>query len=125
MEARKVLDAVFKYLENNIAPGMSDLQEILFYAVREAMIDEYDTIMHSVTSNPFLRAVVAMDKDGDVEVEKLADRVRKAIERKGSITFDVPMYGKLKFVPDDIDNVLMLLKEDNTNESYQVTGRPY
>lgn len=124
MEARKVLEAVFKYLENNIAPGMSDLQEILFYAVREAMIDEYDTVMNSVTSNPFLRAVVAMDKDGNVEVEKLADRVRKAIERKGSITFDVPMYGKLKFVPDDIDNVLMLLKED-TNESYQVTGRPY
>lgn len=121
MEAVKVIDSVFKYLEANMVPGMNDLQEIAFYSVREAVFDEAETLIEKVNKNPLLRAVLTIDKDGNVDPEKLANRIKKGIERKGSVTFDIPMYGPVRFVADDIDNILGTIMEVGHNENYQRT----
>jgi hypothetical protein len=121
MEAVKVIDSVFKYLEANMVPGMNDLQEIAFYSVREAVFDEAEALIEKVNKNPLLRAVLTIDKDGNVDPEKLANRIKKGIERKGSVTFDIPMYGPVRFVADDIDNILGTIMEVGHNENYQRT----
>ena len=121
MEAVKVIESVFKYLEANMVPGMNDLQEIAFYSVREAVFDEAETLIEKVNKNPLLRAVLTIDKDGNVDPEKLANRIKKGIERKGSVTFDIPMYGPVRFVTEDIDNILGTIMEVGRNENYQRT----
>jgi hypothetical protein len=125
MDAKKVVETIFKYLESNMVPGMSGLQEIAFYAVREAIDDEAEALIETIKSKPLARAIVAIDKDGNVDVEKLASRVRKGIEAKGSLTIDIPLYGNICFVPSDIDNILSDLKEVERNENYQNAGRAY
>lgn len=125
MEAKKVIDSVFSYLEKNMVPGMSDLQEIAFYAIKEAIDEEYESLIENVKSKPFIRALAAIDKDGNVDIEKLAQRLRKGIECKGSLSFDIPLYGQIKFVTEDIDNILLELKGAVHNEGYQNIGRPY
>lgn len=125
MKAVTVIDSVFKYLEANMVPGMNDLQEIAFYSIKEAVLDEADTLLETVNKNPLLRAVLAIDKDGNVDPEKLASRIKKGIERKGSVTFDIPMYGPVRFVAEDIDNILGTIMEVGHSENYQITGRTY
>ena len=125
MDAKKVVETIFKYLESNMVPGMSGLQEIAFYAVREAIDDEAENLIETIKAKPLARAIVAIDKDGNVDVEKLASRVRKGIEAKGSLTIDIPLYGNICFVPSDIDKILSDLKEVERNENYQIAGRAY
>lgn len=125
MDAKKVIDATFKYLEKNMVPGMSGFQEIAFYFAKETLSDEADNILETIKRNPLARAFVAIDKDGNVDVDKLAHRVRKVIEAKGSWTIDIPLYGPVSFVSEDIDNILLELKETGVNENYQITGRAY
>ena len=125
MDAKKVVETIFKYLESNMVPGMSGLQEIAFYAVREAIDDEAENLIETIKAKPLARAIVAIDKDGNVDVEKLASRVRKGIEAKGSLTIDIPLYGNICFVPSDIDKILSDLKEVERNENYQNAGRAY
>jgi hypothetical protein len=125
MDAKKVVETIFKYLESNMVPGMSGLQEIAFYAVREAVDDEAEALIETIKAKPLARAIVAIDKDGNVDVEKLASRVRKGIEAKGSLTIDIPLYGNICFVPSDIDKILSDLKEVERNENYQIAGRAY
>lgn len=125
MDAKKVIETIFKYLEKNMVPGMNGLQEIAFYAVREAVDDEADHLIELIKAKPLVRAIAAIDKDGSVDVEKLANRVRKGIEAKGSLTTDIPLYGPVKFVPEDIDNILADLKEVERNENHQNFGRAY
>lgn len=125
MEAKKVMDSVFSYLEKNMVPGMSDIQEVAFYAIKEAVNEEYDKLLETIKGKPLVRAIAAIDKDGDVDVDKLAKRIRKGLESKGSITFDVPLYGSIRFVPNDIDNILADLKEDSNNENHQNFGGTY
>lgn len=125
MDAKKIICVIFKYLEKNMVPGMSDLQEIAFYAIREAMDDEAENLIETIKNKPLLRAIVAVDKNGDIDIEKLSSRAKKAIEAKGSLTIDIPLYGPVRFVPDDIDNILIELKESDYDENYQNAGRPY
>ena len=125
MDAKKVIETIFKYLEKNMVPGMNGLQEIAFYAVREAIDDEAENLIETIKSKPLVRAIAAIDKDGNVDVEKLACRVRKGIEAKGSLTIDIPLYGSICFRPEDIDNILADLKEVGRVETYQNPGGAY
>ena len=125
MEAHKVITTLFGYLEKNMVPGMSGLQEVAFYAIRETVCEEMGHILETAKNKPLVRAFVALDKDGNVDVEKLANRLRKGIECKGSLSVDIPLYGSVRFVPEDIDNILRELKEAENGENHQAIGRPY
>lgn len=125
MDAKKIIETIFKYLEKNMVPGMNGLQEIAFYAVKEAIDEEADNLVDTIKAKPLVRAIAAIDKDGNVDVEKLAGRVRKGIAAKGSLAIDIPLYGSICFTPDDIDNILADLKEVDRVETYQNPGRAY
>ena len=109
MEIKEVIAGLFSYLEPNMVPGMSDLQEVLFYTAQEALYDEADTVINFFKQNPVFRALIAIDKDGNIDVNRLAKRIRKGIERKGQLSFNIPLYGPVKFVPEDIDNIVSLI----------------
>ena len=125
MEASKVLNAVFEYLEENMVPGMNDLQEIAFYTIKETVSEEAEKLLESVTKNPLTRAVVSIDKDGNVDTERLFNRLHRVIERKGVVEMEVPLYGNLKFTPEDIDKIAVKLNGGGVHEGYQITGRAY
>lgn len=125
MDAKKVIDAFFGYLEKNMVPGMNALQEIAFYSVKEAIDEEADGFIDTIKNKPLVRAMAAIDKEGDVDVDKLANRIRKGLESKGFLEIDIPLYGPVRFVPEDIDNILGELKEVERNEGYQNIGRTY
>lgn len=125
MEISKVINAAFEYLEENMIPGMNDLQEIAFFAVKESVMEESQNLMEAVTKNPLYRAIAAIDKNGDVDTERLCNRIRKAIERKGSVELDVPLYGKIRFTPEDIDKIEAKLNGGGGNENYQIAGGTY
>lgn len=125
MDAKKVIDAFFGYLEKNMVPGMNALQEIAFYSVKEAIDEEADGFIDTIKNKPLVRAMAAIDKEGDVDVDKLANRIRKGLESKGILEIDIPLYGPVRFVPEDIDNILGELKEVERNEGYQNIGRTY
>lgn len=119
MKFAKAVDTALTYIEKQMTPGMSDLQEVLFYTFVEAIHDEADTIVETVSRNPFTRALLAIDKDGNVDTEKIMARIKKGMEHKGSLCVDVPLYGPVRFLPEDIDNIAALLKEDYNHEDYQ------
>lgn len=110
MKFHAVVTTVMKYLEGQMVPGMNELQEFAFYALWESVNDEATSWAELLSSNPALRAITAIDKDGNVDVDKLIARVRKALERKGKLTVDVPCYGAVCFTPADIDEIGVMLK---------------
>lgn len=119
MKISKAIDTALSYIEKQMTPGMSDLQEVLFYTLVEAIHDEADNIVDLVAKNPFARSLLAIDKDGNVDVDKLTSRIKKGMERKGSLSFDVPMYGPVRFLPEDIDNITAMMREEISHENYQ------
>lgn len=118
MKLEEVINTVFKYFENEMIRSLTGLQEVLFYSAKEAAVDSIENIKETISSNPVLRAIIASDKDGNIDIEKLARRIYIGIERKGSLTVEIPLYGTVCLMPDDINNIHRMLKEAEGRETY-------
>lgn len=124
MEAKLVLDHVLKYLEKNMVPTMNDGQEFLFYTALEGVEEESDFLISRLTANPVTRALAAIDKDGNVDIDKLVGRLNKAFERKGKLQINIPLFGPVKFLPEDLNAIADSIRGES-RENNSPVDRPY
>lgn len=99
----RVMDGINRYIDSEIYANLNDLQEMLARIVVGRINSSADNIKTMLMSNGFLKTLAIIDSDGMVDVDRLMQDIRKVIERKGSIEFNVPMIGKMKFTPADVD----------------------
>lgn len=99
----KVMDGINRYIDQEIYGNLNDLQEILARIVVGRVNSNAENIKATLMSNGFAKTLCIIDSDGMVDIDRLMQDIRREIERKGSIEFDVPMIGRLKFTPADVD----------------------
>jgi hypothetical protein len=100
-----LLDGVSRYIDNEIMSGMNDLQEIVARIAIGRVWDNKDSIRKSLVDNGIIRSLGIIDSDGDVNVDILFGEIKKEIERKGKLTIAIPMFGKITFMPNDVDTL--------------------
>jgi hypothetical protein len=99
----KVIDGINRYIDSEIYSNLNDLQEILARIVIGRINSNTENIKAMLMSNGLLKTLCIVDSDGMVDVDRLLQDIRREIERKGSIEFYLPMIGKMKFTPADVD----------------------
>ena len=99
----KVIDGINRYIDSEIYSNLNDLQELLARIVVGRVNSNSENIKAVLMSNGFAKTLCIIDSDGMVDIGRLMQDIRREIERKGSIEFDVPMIGRLKFTPADVD----------------------
>ena len=68
-----------------------------------------EQIKDDLIHNGYIRTFGIIDSDGMVDVEGLASDIKREISRKNKITFNIPMFGKMTFVPSDVDIIHQLI----------------
>lgn len=104
-EIKKVIDGILTYMNNEIYSGLNDWQEILARVVVGRVISNEDAFAKELTNNGFIRTFGIIDSSGMVDIDSLAKDLKKEIAKKEKISFAVPMFGTMTFVPNDV-NVL-------------------
>lgn len=107
-----VIDGIAKYIDREIYTGMNDIQELMARVVVGRMIDNTEAIKEALVSNGIIRTFGIIDSDGMVDVDSLARDVKKEIERKGKLVITLPMFGKMTFMPEDVDAIYRCIKGD-------------
>lgn len=102
-EFEKVIEGLAQYLNDELYVGMNDVQEFAARVLIGRVINNQDVIKDSLVNNGFIRTFGVIDADGMVDVEGLARDIKREIERKEKISFDIPMFGKMTFRPSDVD----------------------
>jgi hypothetical protein len=74
------------------------------------MLDNKDSIRKSLMDNGFIRTFGFIDSEGMIDLEGIANSLKKEISRKGKLSISIPMFGKLTFVPEDIDTLCNYIK---------------
>lgn len=114
MKADKVIDTFMGYLQDQMVPSMTNAQEFAFYAFWESIRDEADTLVSRLTSNPLTRAIIAIDKDGEIDTDKLVARLRKTFERQERLSLEVPFFGTVCFNESDLTAIEARLRGGST-----------
>lgn len=100
----QVLDGLARYLNKNFYANLNDWQEIIA-RIAVGRILEGENLKQNLLANPFVRTLAIIDSEGNVDLEPIMRDLKREIERKGKLTVDIPMFGKISFLPQDIDEI--------------------
>lgn len=114
-EFETVMDGVSNYINQELFSQMSDIQEFLARLVVGRFIGNEESIKDALINNGFVRTFGIIDRDGMVDVDSLAKDLKREIGRKEKITFELPVFGKMTFHPEDVD----VLYKSITGNEYQ------
>ncbi len=113
-EFEKVIEGISKYINNNnLYSKMNDLQEMVARLAVGRVITNQATIKEALANNAFIRTFDIIDRDGMVDVDALAADIKREISRKEKLTINVPVIGKLTFVPADVDTLRNTIVEES------------
>ena len=100
----QVLDGLSRYLNKNFYANLNDWQEIVArLAVGRILGNE--NLKQNLMANPYVRTFAIFDSEGNVDLEPIMRDLRKEIERKGKMTVEIPMFGKISFTSEDISEI--------------------
>jgi hypothetical protein len=102
-EFEKVIEGISKYIDNEIYSGMNELQEFTARVFIGRLLTNPELAKHSLINNGFIRTFGIVDEEGNIDVDTLAEDIKREVSRKGKITFSIPMFGKWTFEPSDVD----------------------
>jgi hypothetical protein len=108
----RVLDGLNRYIDSEIYCNLNDFQEFMARIVVGRVNSSADNIKNILMSNGFAKTLCIIDSDGMVDIDKLMQEIRHEIERKGSVEFTVPMFGKMKFTAADVDLLHNMIVRD-------------
>lgn len=113
-----VLDGMAKFIDKEIYSGMNDWQEFLARITVGRVFENKETVKAAVVNNGFIRTFGIVDEDGNVDIERLASDMKREIQRKERLEVSIPLFGKITFHPEDVDNLYNMIMEGTENESH-------
>lgn len=116
MKTVKVIDGLIKYIDKHVLPQMTPLQEVGYLTISEAIRNDVGAIEQLISNNVFAKMLFSADRNGEVSLERLVSGLRKVIAKKGSLTFNIPMYGNFTLNDSDITEILKNMTEEQNHE---------
>ena len=101
----QVLDGLARYLNKNFYSNLNDFQEVIARIAVGRIIGNPESLKQSLSANGIVRTFAIMDSDGNVDLEPIMRDLKREIERKGKLSVEIPMFGKISFLPQDIDEI--------------------
>lgn len=107
----KVMDAIVKFAEAEIFPGMTELQEIAARVGVSWLFDSADAALDLLASNKIAIAFGFIDSNKNIDAVRALKYIRTQIQRKQKLQITIPILGKFSFVPEDVDKILGFIEE--------------
>ena len=101
----QVLDGLTRYLNKNFYANLNDWLEVIARIAVGRIIGNPESLKQSLSANGIVRTFAIMDSDGNVDLEPIMRDLKREIERKGKLSVEIPMFGKISFLPQDIDEI--------------------
>ena len=101
----KVIDGMVTYINDEMFMGMNDWQEMTARILVARVVNNQEAVKKTLIDNGFIRTFGIIDSEGMVDVCGLANDIKQEIVKKGKMTFTVPMFGKISFLPSDVDKL--------------------
>lgn len=119
-EFEKVIEGVAQYINSNLYARMNDWQEFIARVFIGRFFENSEAMKEKLINNGFIRTFGVIDAEGHVEVAQLAKDMKREVARKGQLSFDIPMFGKMTFAPDDVNELFRTItgEELTTYENY-------
>ena len=104
-EFERVIDGLSQYIDKEIYSKMNEVQEFAARVLMGRFINNEANVKNMLINNGFVRTFGIIDNNGTIDVVALAKDIKREIARKGKISFSIPLFGTMSFVPEDADAI--------------------
>lgn len=106
VSVNKIEQGVANYLDGELMPQLqgNGVEKVLVGTAASLFIRRFGAIIESYKDNKLVQMLGIMDEKGNVDVDTLAEEVKKNIPKDG-IKIDVPIVGTLTFHKEDVDKL--------------------
>ena len=111
MHINNVVQGIIRYVDRHILPGMNGLQEVGYLTLCELATGNPAVLLDAISKNFLIRTYLGADKDGNIDVDRLYAALDRVMQKKGSLSFDIPLYGTLKLNGADLQALYNTIKE--------------
>lgn len=101
--ADKVINGMIKYADSEIMTKLPTSGKWVFGTVVNLASKKMDEVIANLMSNTIVNMLGIVDDDGNIDVDSLIESMKMSANKYGSISFDVPLVGKMTFTSTDID----------------------
>lgn len=102
----KIEEGVARYLDAELMPQLQNngVEKVLVGTAASLAIRRSGTIVDGYKDNKIVQMLGIMDGNGNVDVEVLADELKKNMPKEG-VKIDIPIVGTMTFHKDDVDKL--------------------
>lgn len=100
-----VFNGIVKFLDREAYANFTDWQKLLARLAMSRVIGGRDSIKDTLMNNTFVKTMAVIDEDGMVDIEYILDEIKTHLTEMGKVEVDIPLFGKFKFVPGDVDKL--------------------
>lgn len=102
----KIQQGIAAYLDSELMPNLpsTGLERILAGTAMSLAIRKSGSIIASYKDNKAVQMLGLMDAEGNVDVDILAEELKRNIPKEG-VKVDIPLIGGITFHKDDIDKL--------------------
>lgn len=108
----KIERGVANYVDKELMPQFQGggLEKVIVGTAVSLMIRKSGSIISGYKDNKFVQMLEIMDEKGNVDVNTLAEEIKKNVPKEGFVV-DIPMIGTLTFHKEDIDKLHKCIME--------------
>lgn len=110
--AEQVLDGFIKYVDNEVLEKMDLKGKILLGTGISLMMKNASGILQRVPESEWARMIGITDENGMYDVDTVADSLKSTMEKYGKLQLDIPVVGRLSFLPEDVTLLKQYIKGD-------------
>lgn len=108
MKIEKVIDALYKYVEDKLFPTMVNWQKVTARTFMLRIKKKPEIIAKAV---PILNIFEYVDDKQDIDIDGFIEDLAEAVKAEGSFELSIPLLGlKYKFLPSDVEDLCRYLK---------------
>mgnify|MGYP003294770832 CR=1 FL=1 len=106
----QVANGVSSFVDNEILNKLQGMPKIALGAGTGVMLRRGENLFNALKQQPIVRMLQIVDENDNIDIDVIYEELKKQMENN-SITFNVPMIGKITLTQDDVDKLYSLIVE--------------
>lgn len=112
VDFNRIKNGIAKYLDNEIIPNLSnnDTEKFLVGIATGIFLKRMDKIMNYYLNRNLMKVAEITNENQEIDIDLIYEVAKETI-KSNSVSFEVPVFGKLTFTKDDIDTLYKYITE--------------
>lgn len=110
--SEQVLNGLIKYIDNEVLAKLELKGKILLGTGITIAMRNANTFLQNIPNNDLVKMLGVVDENGMYDVDTVSESLKANMQKYGKMQFEIPVVGKLSFLPEDVDLLKSYIKGD-------------